>query len=226
MEHCNPDFKKAYIAATEKLVQFGNIRNFPVQISGLLKMHSDIQLHSFAWAERHGFPRSMFQSESAELHELRGRYAIYYNETKPETHNRFSIAHEWGHYELHHDFDRARHDEAYYKKTEAEANLFAAQLLMPEQVIDELKKRGNRITSSFIQRTFCVSEQAAKVRRQTLKSFPSFLRSREEREHDDLLISFVFKNWLDASFPRHVAFDFEAECEKQAERDRWLAEGY
>lgn len=54
MEHCNPDFKKAYIAATEKLVQFGKISDFPIQISRLLKAHSDIQLHSFAWAERHG----------------------------------------------------------------------------------------------------------------------------------------------------------------------------
>lgn len=226
MEHCNPDFKKAYIAATEKIVQFGNIQKFPVQISGLLKMHSDIQLHSFAWAERHDVPRSMFQSESAELQKLCGRYAIYYDETKPETHNRFSIAHEWGHYDLKHDFDRARHDEAYYKKTEAEANLFAAQLLMPEQVIDELKKRGNKINAPFIQRTFCVSEQAAEVRMRTLKSFPSFLRSCKEQKYDDILIDFVFKKWLDANFPRRVEFDFEAEYTKQAERERWLAEGY
>lgn len=226
MEHCNPDFKKAYIAATEKLVQFGKIQGFPVQISGLLKAHSDIQLHSFAWAERHGVARSMFQSESAELQECYGRYTIYYDETKPETHSRFSIAHEWGHYDLHHDFDKARHDESYYKKTEAETNMFAAQLLMPEQVIRELQKREYRITAPFIQKTFCVSNQAAEVRMHTLKSFPSFLRSHEERELDDILINFVFKEWLNAAFPRRMTYDFEAENKKQEERERWLAEGY
>lgn len=226
MENCKPDFKKAYIAATEKLVLFGKVQCFPIQITGLLKMHSDIQLHTFGWAERHGVQRSMFQSESAELQECCGRYAIYYDETKPQTHNRFSIAHEWGHYDLKHDFEGARKDETYYKKMEAEANMFAAQLLMPDQVIRELQKRGNRITAPFIQRTFCVSEQAAEVRIHTLQSFPSFLRSREEQEFDDLLIDFIFKDWLNAKFPNRVAFDFEAEYKKQTERERWLAEGY
>lgn len=226
MEHCNPDFKKAYIAATEKLVQFGEMLRFPIQVARLLKTHSDIQLHSFAWAERHGVARSMFQSESAELQEYNGMYAVYYDETKPETHIRFSIAHEWGHYDMRHDFDRARRDDAYYKKTEAEANLFAAQLLMPEQVIRELQKRGNRISAPFIQRTFCVSEQAAEMRMRTLKSFPAFLRSHEEGEFDDILLRFVFSAWLDKSFPRRIEFDFEAEFERQAEREKWLAEGY
>ncbi len=226
MEICNADFKTAYIAATEKLVQFGDIREFPIRIAGLLKTYSDVYLHTFGWAERHGVPRSMFQSESAELQEYNGMYAIYYDETKPETHSRFSIAHEWGHYELRHDFDRARRDDEYYKKTEAEANLFAAQLLMPEQVIREAQKRGNKIDASFIQRTFCVSSQAAEVRMRTLKSYPSFLRSNEEKAYDDILLRFVFSKWLDKSFPRRMDFDFEAECEKQAEREKWFAEGY
>lgn len=225
MEHCKPDFKKAYIAATEKLVQFGKIGKFPIQISGLLKEHSDIQLHTFGWAERHGVSRSMFQSESAELQECNGMHAIYYDETKPHTHSRFSIAHEWAHYDLRHDFDAAK-DDALYKRQEAEANFFAAQLLMPDQVIRELQQRGNRITAPFIQRTFCVSEQAAGVRMRTLQSFPSFLRSPEEREFDDILLGEVFSAWLNASFPRRILCDSYAEYEKQAEREKWFAEGY
>lgn len=86
----------------------------------------------------------VFQSDSAVIQEINGIYTIYYNENKPNTHNRFSIAREWGHYELGHDFDAGCKNMYLYRKQEIAANRFAAQLLMPMRITgDRLKIIGD-----------------------------------------------------------------------------------
>ena len=64
-----------------------------------------MELHSFDWAEKHGFQRVYFKSESEELYEKNGRYTVFYNETKPPAHSKFSILHELFHYESNHDLN-------------------------------------------------------------------------------------------------------------------------
>ena len=95
-----------------------------------------------------------------------GNKIIFYNESiNSKSRIRFSIAHEFGHDQMHHKLN----DSSNYQIQEIEANFFAAQLLMPEQIINELIKRGNRISKENLILWFGVSEQAAIKRLDTLR---------------------------------------------------------
>lgn len=72
--------------------------------------------------------------------------SIGYNSTEPEVRNRFTIAHELGHYILHKDQElfvdtdfkvmlRSNNIDSYQQRQEREANEFAACLLMPEDLL-------------------------------------------------------------------------------------------
>mgnify|MGYP002763147581 FL=1 len=100
-----PNFKKSYIAAHEKLVKLPLGTTFPLKTAKIIEDFSDLELHSFDWAEKHGFQRMYFKSESEELYEKNGRYTVFYDETKPPAHSKFSILHELFHYESNHDLN-------------------------------------------------------------------------------------------------------------------------
>ncbi len=226
MATCKPDFKKSYIAAHEKLVKLPLGTTFPLKTSKILEDFSDLELHSFDWAEKHGFPRIYFKSESAELYEQNGRYTVFYDETKPPAHSKFSILHELFHYESNHDLNTGEKNKELYNKQEVEANFFAAEMLMPEPVIKELEKRGKKMDAKEIQKVFGTSAKAAEIRFKTLKSYPSFLRSNEEKEFDEHLVNFTFKKFIDSVCPKIRKLDLQDEYEMQAKRDRWTAEGF
>ncbi len=226
MATCKPDFKKSYIAAHEKLVKLPLGTTFPLKTSKIIKDFSDLELHSFCWAEKHGFPRIYFKSESAELYEQNGRYTVFYDETKPPAHSKFSILHELFHYESNHDLNAGEKNTELYNKQEVEANFFAAEMLMPEPVIKELEKRGKKMDAKEIQKVFGTSAKAAEIRFKTLKSYPSFLHSNEEKKFDEYLVKFTFKKFIDSLCPKLRKLDLQYEYEMQAERDRWTAEGF
>jgi Zn-dependent peptidase ImmA (M78 family) len=79
---------------------------------------------------------------------------------------RWTLAHEIGHIYLEHTKDNA--------EEEREANLFASELLMPELVILELKRRlrdyGRTLTISEVERLFGVSQSAAANRMKQIES--------------------------------------------------------
>lgn len=226
MATCKPDFKKSYIAAHEKLVKLPLGTTFPLKTSKIIEDFSDLELHSFCWAEKHGFPRIYFKSESAELYEQNGLYTVFYDETKPPAHSKFSILHELFHYESNHDLNAGEKNIELYNKQEVEANFFAAEMLMPEPVIKELEKRGKNMDAKEIQKVFGTSAKAAEIRFKTLKSYPSFLRSNEEKEFDEYLVKFTFRKFIDSVCPKMRKLDLQYEYEMQAERDSWAAERY
>ena len=75
-------------------------------------------------------------------------YAIYTNAKHPKTRRRFTIAHELGHYVLHRDeIGEGITDDALYRSRlggplERQANRFAANLLMPRDLIVEAINQG------------------------------------------------------------------------------------
>lgn len=66
---------------------------------------------------------------------------------------------------------------------------------MPEPVIKEIEKRGKKMDAKEIQKVFGTSAKAAEIRFKTLKSYPNFLRSNEEKEFDEYLVKFIFKKF-------------------------------
>jgi len=96
---------------------------------------------------------------------------IFVNKDDSPNRQRFTIAHELGHYILHEEYVK---DESKYKvllrrplnnrdytKEEQEANCFAANLLVPKDLLNKYKNMPTTITSSV----FIVSEDVIKYRK-------------------------------------------------------------
>ena len=105
-------------------------------------------------------------------------FLLTINATDPDTRQRFTLAHEIGHYMLHRhlvgdglDDDRAYrstevgkyHNTLIGPKEEREANKFAANLLMPRDAINREWAKDD-ITVSQMSRLFGVSEHAMSIR--------------------------------------------------------------
>lgn len=101
-----------------------------------------------------------------------GMPTIFVNRTEGETRQRFTIAHELGHYALNHpgeQLDRANSYQAYqYDPKETQANAFAAELLMPDFVVDYLIKDENIKSVETLAEMFEVSENAMRFRLKNL----------------------------------------------------------
>ena len=123
-------------------------------------------------------------SISGEIERIsKGSFIIRTNAGHSDQRQRFTAAHELGHYMLHRlllgvgvddnkayrsDLKLGNFTNSNIKKGhETEANRFAAIVLMPSSLVkDEFNKDQN---SSNLARTFCVSEQAMSIRLKSLK---------------------------------------------------------
>jgi len=184
----------------------------------LVKEQSEIKCRTFKKAMDYGVNISSFGSESAAIFELNGKSIIFYDDEEPMSHVKFSILHELGHPVNEHDF--SVEDSEIYGKYEVETNYFAAQLLMPEQILRELQQRGTRITHEFLQEHFGVSYPAADKRITTLAKTNAEWRSRIEREYDDIIL-FKYKPFIDTISPIRKVYNFEDEYTLELERNKW-----
>ena len=213
-----PNFAGAYSKANEILVKSSVISTFPFSPTALVKEQTPIVCRTYAKAQKYGLEMRDFGSESAVIMTMDGKYIIFYDESKPMTHVGFSILHEFGHPVNKHDFRKK--DEETYNRYEVETNYFAAQLLMPEQLLRELQSRGMQITKRFLQNTFGVSEPAAERRINTLAKTNTEWYSRAEREFDDIIL-LKYDAFLNGICPQKATYDFEDEFDRQRERDSW-----
>lgn len=89
---------------------------------------------------------------------------ICYNDTYSINRINFSLAHELGHFVLNHyelNCDLTKLTEKQYKLLEDEANAFAAELLIPHPLLQQLEI--NCLTSDFISKKFAVSKEVASI---------------------------------------------------------------
>ena len=206
-------------AFNEILVKSSAIQTFPFLPKDLVKEQTPIVCRSFKKARKYGVDITAFGSESAIIMSFQGKKIIFYDETKPDTHNRFSILHELGHEINGHDFSKK--DEDTYHRYEVETNYFAAQLLMPEQILRECQNRGARINRFFLQTNFGVSAQAADKRIETLARTNVEWRSRAEKEFDDIIL-IKYADFLNRICPIRNTYNFEDEYIRQQERNSWF----
>lgn len=218
-----PNFKRLYKYANELLVLSSVIGGFPFKAKELVKEWSDIAFCSFekAGSKYHQDIRQ-FGSDSAVLTEMQGAYIIFYNQAEVPYRIRFSIMHEFGHYLLGHEMNLDRDDDLYGVQ-EVEANCFAAQVLMPEQLLRVCSKRGKTLSDEFIMQSFAVSREAAQKRRNTLARTVYEWRSREEAEYDDIIIE-KFSGLLNsiAPLPLQYPYTFEDDLAREQERTSWF----
>jgi len=119
-----------------------------------------------------------FVTFSGESDSVSGLYdpaqnAIFVNQTEAGVRQTFTIAHELGHKILHEEWAKSEQYKVLRRdasprlpndRWEKEANAFAANLLMPRQMVDAYR----RFPVSVIAKIFAVSEQVAVYRLQTL----------------------------------------------------------
>jgi Zn-dependent peptidase ImmA (M78 family) len=145
------------------------------------------------------------------------KYIIFYNQDEMKERVRFSILHEYGHYSLKHKMNNLGEEE--YGRNEVEANCFAAQLLMPEQIINELQNRGARISKEFLMTQFGVSGEAAERRLTTMGKLNHSWRSDEEKFYDETIM-FKFDTYMNSVIPKKNANNwYSDEFDRQRERD-------
>lgn len=215
-----PDLKKANVLANEILVASSTLVSFPVNTKQIVKEWSDIIVLSFKCAHDYGIDIEAFGSGAAVIIHKQGRYMIFYNQDDYAPRVKFSILHEFGHYRFGHRL-KEYSDEDEYGCAEVEANCFAAQILMPEQVLNELKKRGVIITVDFLKENFGVSKEAAQKRIETMGKVNYEWRSTDERIFDETIL-YKYKDFIDAIQPKQNKFNcYEEEYEMQRERDSW-----
>lgn len=91
-------------------------------------------------------------------------HAIGVNDTHPRVRQRFTIAHELGHYMMGHDTSKIL-DDTFDKNSdqEKEANKFASEILMPLKILgDDINKKPCDIPT--LAKRYEVSEQAMSIR--------------------------------------------------------------
>lgn len=218
------NYKKVYTRANEYLALAPSLTDFPFKVKDFVYEQSDIRLCSFKKArEKYSIDIKIFGSESAILQEMEGTYIIFYNQDELNARIRFSILHEFGHYILGHKMNLIESDPLYHTQ-ELETNCFAAQLLMPEQILRECIKRHTPTTIEFIKASFGVSGEAAEKRQVTLANTEYEWRSRAETEYDDIIM-LRHASKIDIIAPKphaFVSYDFDDDYERQRERDSWL----
>ena len=117
-----------------------------------------------------------FVTFSGESTEVSGLYdpsqdAILVNNDDAGVRQTFTVAHELGHKVLHEEWAKSESYRVLWRdlregkdRWEKEANCFAANLLMPREMVDEFKS----VPLPIIARIFAVSEHVAKYRLQNL----------------------------------------------------------
>ncbi|HSA06774.1 MAG TPA: ImmA/IrrE family metallo-endopeptidase [Candidatus Gastranaerophilales bacterium] len=97
--------------------------------------------------------------------------AIYVNSTEIKERQRFTIAHEIGHFILHNELIQANKQNIFYrgddnssKPEEKQANQFAASLLMPKKELERTLNSFEKIHVEPIAEIFKVSKQMAYFR--------------------------------------------------------------
>ena len=217
MTDSKPNFQKAYINANEILVSSKIITNFPYSATKLIKEQSSIVCRSFDKAHKYNVDIEAFGSDSAVIMNLDDKYIIFYNQNEMPERIKFSMLHEFGHKVNNHKFI-VTSDEV-YGIAEVETNYFAAQLLMPGQILREFQKRGRRIDKYFLMTIFGVSEQAAIKRIENLNQI-TWERSQIEKEYDDIILN-KYLSWINSIVPNNIDHLFADDEERQNVREQW-----
>lgn len=169
--------KRAKAAARQIIDRYGS--QIPVNVDAIVKAHG-IELFEDEGLE--SFVSGILMIKA-------GRIGLVINHYHSEGRKRFTMAHELGHYLLHKDtstvfidetrlFYRGKGSEGSIDPTEVEANVFAAELLMPEEAVradveaDPKKIKGDAAIRKLAAR-YNVSNAAMEYRLRQLKLIAS-----------------------------------------------------
>ena len=143
----------------------------PIETVGRFLTSSPIDLDSMASALGIEVERRWFDlpEVAGKIEQSGNRYTITINALDPPRRQRFTLAHEIGHYVLHRDLigdgitDTGLYRSRLSDPIERQANQFAANLLMPAGLVRAAWRNGN-CSLAGVAEMFNVSEEAARIR--------------------------------------------------------------
>lgn len=162
------NYRKASIIASKVLLEF-NIQEFPFNFSKVIKRIPDLKKVKYSTLARNkGITISevcnRYGSEEGALIFDGASYRIVYNDTQSTERQRFTLAHELGHYYLGHlkkdetIIQRNNLSETHSKIAEYEANRFARDILAPPYLVKHIPIREPDIISSYFGVSFTMSQ--------------------------------------------------------------------
>ena len=131
------------------------------------------------------------------------------------------MGHELGHYYLGHNLDFKTLSQEQYRVLEIEADFFAAQMLMPDQIIWELSNRGKPPNETNLVSWFDISNLAAGKRLETLNKQSEY-KDYYLKKNDNESIVLKFSTFIEQISPKGYWQTSYEEEEMQKERDTWL----
>lgn len=164
--------KKAIIERAKAVCREHDVNEYPIQLVELCENCGLKVYQERLPAEVSGF--IVVQDKPFNKYDT-GRLIVV-NRNEPQGRKRFTIAHELGHYFLHRDENEtlyAHRDAGQSGKIETEANIFATNILMPEDLVREAINNRQYLEGyslmdetkiSLISYEFLVSRPAAEVR--------------------------------------------------------------
>jgi len=214
-----PDFKKAYLLANEMLIASRYIKSFPFNVDKFIQNETDLTLCSYKKAyEKIGLDCYALGSHSALFAKLGGKNILFFNQDDTLARDSFNKLHETGHFLLVHNESDSDVDVS-YSNMEVETNWFAAQMLMPLQILQEVQKRFYKIDEEFLMKYFGVSESAAKLRLKTMRG--RLFLTQEEKMFDDIILQ-KFSAFIDQIAPKKLDYSYSCWDDPiQKERDTW-----
>ncbi len=149
MSNCKPDYKRAEREALNILYQMG---------------YDEPPVNPIKIAESLGFEveEAILKDDVSGMYDYETK-TIYYNHNDAPTRQAFTVAHELGHILLHQEYVSSKEYKVLLRsphkddKYELEADAFAANLMMPQFMLDKLNFIGSK---ERLARIFCVSLQA------------------------------------------------------------------
>jgi Zn-dependent peptidase ImmA (M78 family) len=152
------------IPAEIKAVIDHHQRCFPVDVSAVAR---DLGVLIFSTPLPNGISGVLLRDASFGS---KSGFVIHVDRNEPSVRQRFTAAHELGHFVLHKNFIGDRVEDNYLLRStgmsnsqETEANAFAADLLMPQHLISRALESGT-VTVESLARKFHVSQTAMSIR--------------------------------------------------------------
>ncbi len=171
-----PNLQRANVLAVKLLLRqrITSLRTDPLHLDCSGQILVDSVQHYAECVGRSAEDFMAQNSRDCQAYAVYGRHLILYNrEVLSSCRRRWSIAHELGHICCRHSCDGVRE--------EAEANAFAASLLMPTAAAEELIHRGRLRDAKDLCDIFGVSLQSAQLRMQQLERTGTQLTELEEQ---------------------------------------------
>lgn len=161
-------YYKDPILMAKKVLKDKKISDLPIDLASICESEK-IEIVNFDFTK---IENETQKKISGAIRTINNQSMIFVNQNDMETRQRFTIAHELGHYFLHLDNTKDKIITSFRMDTspiETEANKFAAELLMPKDILHREYNKLVIPVSDTLAQSFNVSKQAMRIRLDSLE---------------------------------------------------------